>query len=72
MTFVASATSEVLWFFAVGSPSGQPPFALLDGVDVTVPEPSAVALLIPGLLVLWGARRRYRRAAAVAGVPATQ
>jgi hypothetical protein len=58
MSFVASATSEVLWFFAVGSPSGQPPFALLDGVDVAIAEPSAGAVLIPGVLVFFGLRRR--------------
>jgi hypothetical protein len=63
MTFLASATSEVLWFFAVGSPAGQPPFALLDGVSV-VSEPSAVAVLLPGMLLLLGVRRRYRRVAA--------
>src|ERR1700722_4900367 len=44
VSLVAGATSEVLWFFAVGTPSGQPPFALLDGVSVMVPEPSAAAL----------------------------
>jgi hypothetical protein len=70
MSFFAAAASEVLWFFAVGSPAGQPPFALLDGVVVTVPEPSAFAMLIPGLLLLLGVRRRYRRVAAMAGMPA--
>ena len=59
-SLLATATSEVLWFFAVGTPSGQPPFALLDGVNVTVSEPPAAALLIVGLLCLVGVRRGYR------------
>ena len=57
---VATAASEVLWFFAVGTPSGQPPFALLDGVTMTVAEPPAVAMLLFGLLCLAGVRLGYR------------
>ena len=46
MTFTASGPSDVLTFLAVGTPSGAPPFALLDGVSVNdVPEPSAGLLL---------------------------
>ncbi len=55
VALVAGATTEVLWFFAVGTPSGQPPFALLDGVGVMVPEPSAAALLGMALIVAGGA-----------------
>ncbi len=46
---------------AVGTPgSGQPPFALLDGVSMTIPEPPAYAVLVVGLLVLLATRRFYR------------
>lgn len=31
-TYTATATSELLEFVANGTPAGQPPFALLDGV----------------------------------------
>jgi len=48
------------WFFAVGTPAGQPPFALLDGVSVTVNEPSGAAVLGHGLLALLAVRRYYR------------
>lgn len=48
---VGSITSQVLGFFSVGFPGGQPPIVLLDGVSVTaVPEPQTFALLIIGLL----------------------
>lgn len=66
-TFTANSTSEVLSFFAVGTPSGVPPFALLDGVVMTaseVPEPSSVALVLAGIgLMGAGARLRRRRKA---------
>jgi hypothetical protein len=56
--FTATATTEALGFFAIGTPSGVPPFALLDGVSMTdVPEPSTVALMVVGVLGLAGARR---------------
>jgi MYXO-CTERM domain-containing protein len=57
ISLVAGAATEYLWFFAVGTPAGQPPFALLDGVNVTVSEPSGAAVLGMGLLALMGARR---------------
>jgi hypothetical protein len=64
VTLIASAATEVLWFMAVGTPgSTQPPFSLLDGVVMTVPEPPAYGLLAVGLLGLLGARRVYRRKA---------
>jgi len=34
--YTATSTSETLSFLAVGTPSGQPPFALLGGVDLEV------------------------------------
>jgi hypothetical protein len=52
LTFTADGTSDVLSFLAYGTPNGEPPFSLLDGVDVepvAAPEPSS---LIGGGLVL--------------------
>jgi hypothetical protein len=41
MDFVASASTEMLQFMAVGSPSGEPPVVLLAGVSLSpVPEPA--------------------------------
>lgn len=60
-TFTASAASELLSFLAVGTPTGVPPFSLLDGVSMTaaVPEPASWAMLMGGLgLVSLAARRR--------------
>jgi hypothetical protein len=69
MQFVAGATSQVLWFMGGSTAlSGQPPFVLLDGVNLSltntqtpVPEPPAYAMLMAGLLALLGVRRVYRR-----------
>jgi hypothetical protein len=71
MTFTATSTSELLSFLAVGTPSGEPPFSLLDGVSMTqvvqatvppskaVPEPGTLAMIGLGLGVLgFGMRRR--------------
>jgi len=57
ISLVATAATETLWFFAVGTPAGQPPFALLDGVSVNVSEPSGAAVLAMGLLTLMWVRR---------------
>ena len=54
-TFVFEATtaSEVLSFLAVGTPNGEPPFSLLDGVSATdVPEPASLAMLAACISVL--------------------
>ncbi|HEV7817248.1 MAG TPA: FxDxF family PEP-CTERM protein [Janthinobacterium sp.] len=61
MTFTATSTSEVLSFIAQGTPNGEPPFSLLDGVSMVaaVPEPSSWAMLFAGLGVIgFMARRR--------------
>jgi hypothetical protein len=63
LTFTPTSTSEVLSFLAVGTPSGVPPFALLDGVTVSaVPEPASLALLSTGLIGLGGyVRSRFKK-----------
>jgi PEP-CTERM motif len=61
--FVATSSSEVLSFLAVGSPAANlPPFALLDGVSLTaVPEPSTWAMMLVGFSGLGYAAYRRRR-----------
>ena len=53
-TYTATSASEVLSFFAVGTPNGVPPFVLLDGVSLNannpVPEPGTITLVLGGLL----------------------
>jgi hypothetical protein len=68
MTFVATSSTELLSFLATGTPSGQPPFALLANVSLTkVPEPASIILLLSGIAGMFGlARRRGLRAAVVA------
>ncbi len=61
--FTATSDSQVLSFLAVGTPSGLPPFALLDGVRLEVPfapvpVPAALPLMASGLIGLFGLRRR--------------
>ncbi|GAB6139308.1 hypothetical protein JCM14076_00370 [Methylosoma difficile] len=52
MNFTASSSSQLLSFLAIGTPSGVPPFALIDGVSLeetkTTPTP------IPGVAALFG------------------
>ena len=66
MTFTPTASTEVLSFLALGTPSGVPPMSLLDGVSLTqVPEPSSLTLVMTGLAGMGGlvrSRLRSRKA----------
>ena len=65
--YVATSTSEVLSFLAIGSPA-VPPFALLANVSVTqVPEPASVAVVLTGLAGLLMVARRRRSAMEIFG-----
>ena len=59
-TYTATSSSELLSFLAVGTPTGVPPFVLLDGVTLnasSVPEPGTITLMLGGLLGGIGALR---------------
>jgi hypothetical protein len=60
--FKATAIKETLEFLALGTPNALPPYALLDGVDVTpVPEPATWSLFGIGFAVIAGlAYRRHK------------
>ena len=63
MTFTPTSASQVLSFLAIGTPGGEPPFSLLDGVSVSqTPEPSALVLMGTGVVSMGGLlRRRFSR-----------
>jgi hypothetical protein len=61
LTFVATSTSEILKFLAVGTPGGEPPVVLLGDVSLTgpsVPEPATWAMMLVGLAMTGAAMRR--------------
>jgi hypothetical protein len=61
LIFTATSATETLSFLAVGTPSGQPPFALLDGVSLTAtPEPGTF-MLMAGTLLLGVGRLAHRK-----------
>jgi hypothetical protein len=69
LDFTATSASELLSFFAVGTPSGGPPTALLDGVSITditqiaqtTPEPSLWGLVAAALVGIILVRRRQHQ-----------
>ena len=61
MTFQATSITETLSFLAVGTPTGVPPFSLLDGVSLTQQTPEPAGLAIVGLGLIGLAVRRHRR-----------
>lgn len=61
--FTPTSTTQTLSFLANGTPVGQPPFSLLDGVSlekVAVPEPATWAMMLLGFGIV-GASLRGRR-----------
>ena len=60
-TFTATSTTETLSLLAFGTPNGQPPFALLDNVQLSVPEPTTWAMMLIGFGVIGGVMRTRRR-----------
>jgi len=70
MDFVATSTSQVLTFAAVGSPN-LPPYMVLDGVTLSaVPEPSSLSILSMGLCPLCLGGLYLRRRARIKAVAA--
>jgi len=64
--FTAATTgSETIQFLASGTPSSDPPFALLADVSLQVPEPATLALLGMSFAGLVALRRRTRNGSAV-------
>ena len=64
LNYVATSGSEVLSFLANGTPTGVPPFAVLDGVSLEqTPEPTAMVALFAGMigLMLFVRRRSHTK-----------
>jgi hypothetical protein len=64
-TFTATAATDTLSFLALGTPNGEPPFSLLDGVVLQIPEPASLVAAI-GVGAVFAARLRRRRLSAAA------
>ena len=65
-TFTATAATDTLSFLAIGTPGGQPPFSMLSGVSLQIPEPASIAGLLAGIGALALVRRRRRGTSAAA------
>lgn len=63
LSFVVTSATEVLSFLALGTPTGVPPFSLLDGVSISeIPEPASMMLLGTGFVLAGLVSRRRSRA----------
>jgi hypothetical protein len=61
-TFTATSTTQTLSLLAYGTPLGQPPFALIDGLELqAVPEPTTWAMMLIGFGVIGGVMRTRRQ-----------
>jgi len=59
--FTATAETQTLSLLAYGTPLGQPPFALIDGLQLqAVPEPTTWAMMLIGFGVIGGVMRTRR------------
>ena len=62
--FTAQTATDTIKFLAVGGPTGEPPFSLVDGVTVVAsPEPGTATLVLSaiGLLILFSLFKSRRR-----------
>lgn len=65
--FTATASTTTLSLLAYGTPIGQPPFSLIDGISIDtpvpapVPEPSTWAMMLIGFGIVGGVMRTRRR-----------
>ena len=73
-TYTATSASQVLSFLAVGTPSGAPPFVLLDGVSiaVAVAEPASWMTLVVAVLSIIGVAHLKRRSSRLARLAAAK
>ena len=68
-TYTATSSTELLSFLANGTPNGEPPFTLLDGVSLTgptataTPLPAALFFVAPALAGVFGFSRRKQNKA---------
>lgn len=65
-SFTATSTTATLSLLAYGTPIGQPPFALIDGISIdtpvpmAVPEPTTWAMMLIGFGVIGSVMRKRR------------